>query len=238
MGDDDPLMLGGFSPDALEAQATSKALSKKIQKPPDPLAVAKEERLRQKEERLAQGKARANDIAAAEAMPTTSSDAPPAPAVDRSMLMDKILAYRERFPHIKKRNKIDGRSSVGELEDELHYIEVQLGSTSAGQLPQQAFCAVMYGLEQAHKRYNPLNLRLDGLGQVARDNVDEFAPILDELAIKYGASMHLIPEYRLAISVGTLLLTVHTANSGDARLAATLEKMGQQANIPNGSSDL
>lgn len=236
MGDNDPLMLSGFSPDALEAQATSKALGKKIQKPPDPLAVAKEERLRQKEERLTQSKARASDIAAAEAVP--SEPTAPEPTVDRSALIDKIMAYRERFPHIKKRNKIDGRSSIEELQDELHYIQVQLGSSASSQLPSQAFCAAMYGIEQVHKRWNPMNLRLDGLGQVARDNVDEFAPILDELAIKYGASMYLIPEYRLALSIGTLLLTVHTANSGDPRLAATLEKMGQQVAAPPGSSDL
>ena len=242
----DPLELSGFDPSALESLASEKALKKKAQKPPDPLQMAKEERMRQKEERLRQKEERLSrgaTASAAEAAPPVmdAPDMPPPPVKDRSAMLDKIFAYRDRFPELRRRNKCDpSKASVEELEDELHYIEVQLGSSqgNGGNMGLQAFCAAMYGLELSTQHFNPLKLNLAGLGAVAKDNADQFLPILDELSIKYGAGMFVPPEMRLAIAVGTLVVTVHSANQGDPRLAQSLAKMGQPVSAPASASSL
>jgi hypothetical protein len=217
---DDPLKLGGLSGSAIgEAVAASKI---KPTKPPSEHEMKKEERLQSKEVRMRQGGVPAAASAAAPAQPKP---------VDKSALLDKIIAYRERFTHLKKRNTCTVKSSAEDLQDELHYIELQLGSAggNAG-MGASLMVAAAAGLESFTKDvYNPLGLNLAGLSNLTRDNTDQFVPIIDELIIKYGIGMHVGPEMRLAGTFATLIYTCHVTNQGDPRLAAALSKLGQQA---------
>ena len=58
---------------------------------------------------------------------------------------------------------------------------------------------------------------------------------LYELMIKYGAGMYMPPEYRLLLSVGAMVVTVHSANSGDPRVGEALQKMSAAVNVKGGS---
>tara|TARA_R100000951_G_scaffold107998_1_gene103875 strand:- start:892 stop:1572 length:681 start_codon:yes stop_codon:yes gene_type:complete len=219
----DPLALGDLEPSAIASAVESKSKGKV--KPPSELDLKKEERLAQKEQRLATGKANA----------ATSGPSVPPPPIDPGPLLDKLLAYKERFPHLKSRNKINAKSSIEEIEDELHYCEMQLGSSNTDSMGSMLFVGSMVGLETFTRDvYNPLKLNLNGLGQVAKDNVDDFKDVIDELVIKYGASFHMAPEYRLVLSVGALVMTVHSANSGDPRVGESLNRMKNIAKPPQG----
>jgi hypothetical protein len=86
--------------------------------------------------------------------------------------------------------------------------------------------------------YNPLGLDLSGLGQIARENMDDIQPLLDELTIKYSTGMSMCVEVRLAMSLGVLVYTVHSANSGNAKVAEVLSKASKPIKVPKGSGDL
>ena len=108
---EDPLALSGLDPERIDEAIQEKKV--KPPKPPSEIEIAKEQRLLKKEERLAGGGA--------------SSSAAPPPADNyaaRSKLLDKLGAYRERFPWLKSRNKTV--KNMEEIEDELHYFELQL----------------------------------------------------------------------------------------------------------------
>ena len=169
----------------------------------------------------------------------TSSAPPPPPQepkVDKSPYLDKVTQYKERFPHLKSRNKVTAKSTLEEIEDELHYLEQQLGAKDSS-LPATLLVLAMSGLEEmTTKHYNPLGLNLRGLAQVSKDNVDQFTPLLDELAIKYGTNVAVGVEMRLMMSLGTMVYTVHSANSGNVNVARAMEKMSQKA--PSKVTDL
>lgn len=224
----DPLAMGDLEPSAIASAVESKSKAKV--KPPSELDMKKEERLAQKEQRLATGKANA----------TAAAPSPSVlPVADPSLLLDKINAYKERFPHLRGRNKISAKSSIEEIEDELHYLELQLGASKDGSLGTMLFVGSMVGVETfSRDYYNPFNLKLNGLGQVAKDNIGEFQDIIDELMIKYGAGFYMQPEYRLVLAVSALVLTVHSANSGDPRVGETLKKMNSVAKPPTGSENM
>ena len=222
---DDPLELLDLEPAAISA-----AISNKGKKPVNELDIKKEERLAQKEQRLASGKG--------QAPPAAPQIPPPAPPVDPGPLLDKIQAYKERFPQLKSRNKITAKSSIEEIEDEIHYLEIQLGSKKDSTLGCQVFVATMAGLETVSSYYNPLGLKLMGLGAVAKDNQAQFQDVVDEIMIKYSMNMYVPPEVRLVLSVGALVVTVHGANSGDARVGATLQRMSAMAKPPQGAEGL
>lgn len=236
--EEDPLCLSGLSEAAILAEKAENEKKKTgAKKPPTKLELEKEARLKQKETRLNQE--------VGPKQPQAPTKAAAAKAVegdggDKSGILDKIHAYRERFPNLKKRNNCTAKSSQAELLDELHYMELQLGTSSDYNMGRITFCGAMSGLETVVRDYyNPLGLNLSGLGAVTRDNYEEFQPIIDELMIKYSAGVYTSPEIRLALAVGGMLVTVNAANSGDPRLAKAVDKMGgRMKGVPEGADDL
>jgi hypothetical protein len=177
-------------------------------------------------------------------MPPVRPTAPP--PVDKSMsleekthLLDLITAYRERFSFLKKRNAVSVKSTDDELRDELAYTETQLGSRKESGAAGTVLCTALTSLEVVTRdHYNPLGLDLSGLGQIARENMTDIQPLLDELTIKYSTGMSMCVEVRLAMSLGVLVYTVHSANTGNAKVAEVLSKVSKPIKVPKGSGDL
>jgi hypothetical protein len=166
--------------------------------------------------------------AALEAPAAPPEPLPPSPEQLRLML-DKISAYRERFAHLKSRNK--KLSTPEEIEDELHYLELQLGSSQGVNFGASGLCMAMTCLERSTDYWNPLNLNLTGLGNVTQQNMHEFQPIIDELMIKYNTGMYTPPEWRLALAIGATVVTVHAANQ-NPEIAKAVRTMGKPVNKP------
>jgi hypothetical protein len=198
-------------------------------------------------------KAAASAAASAKAPPPPKSKPSPAPQIaipkknvemtveQKSAYLDKITAYREKFPWLKKRNgSLSAKSADADLLDEMHHIEVQLGSKAASDsnVGITLFTTAMNGLEMSTQIFNPLNLKLGGLGKIATDNADQFSDVLDELVIKYTTGVYVSPEARLILGVGALVMTVHAANTGDPRVKAALERMNLAPKVSSAHSDL
>jgi len=201
-----------------------------------------------------EGVARAENLKAAAASkppPAPKKIAPmpaPAPAPKKEMaidqksaLLDKITAYREKFTWLKKRNgSLSAKSADADLLDEMHYVEIQLGSKAASDsnVGINLFSAAMNSLEMSTHVFNPLNLQLGGLGKIATENADQFKDVLDELVIKYTTGIYVSPEARLILGVGALVMTVHAANTGDPRVKAALDRMNLAPEVSSAHSDL
>jgi len=233
MASKDPLDLAGLDPANIAKVLDAKNSKGKL---PTELEVKKEARLELKEQRISKG------LSAGKSGGNQSETPPPAvhfDVVDKSSLLDRLGAYRERFPNLKKRNNVTAKSGVEDILDELHYCEVQLGSKQDGSMGCTLLHGTMVAVESFHRDvWNPMGLRLTGLGQITKDNMSEFEPIVDELMIKYGAGMYMSVEMRLALAIGATVLTVHGANSGDPRIATALEKMNQKVAMPESGKDL
>lgn len=195
----------------------------------------KEERLQKKEQRLAAPKAtkaapRQNN------QPEYDEDAWAEEQEWKQLCFDKITSYRDKFKSLKKRNNISAKSSLEEMEDEVHYIESQLGTADSGpdNPASMALIASMTGIEYlTENHYNPLNLNLSNLGKTTRDNIDKFEPLLDELLIKHGHKLVVSVEMRLCLMIGTTVMTVHAANNGvnwPSKIAAATAKVDEHAN--------
>ena len=226
---DDPLSLSDLNPNKIAAEVAEKKIKKKAE--PTEIEVQREQRLQNKEKRMG-GPSGPN-------APPAPPPPPPVSAEEKSALLDKLGAYRERFPHLKKRNNVTVKSSADDIEDELHYCEMQLGSRQDNNIGGMILHGSMLAIETVHRDvYNPLGLNLNGLAKVTKDNMAEFQPIVDELMIKYSTGLYMGPEMRLVLAMGALVMTVHGANSGDVRIASALEKMNTGVKVPAGAEDL
>jgi hypothetical protein len=218
--EEDPMFMAGVSRESVSKSkaAAAAAAAKAAQKPAPAAATAKK----------------------GLPMPTPPAPPPEMTVDEKSRFVDHVGAYREKFPWLKKRNgSVSAKSSEAELRDELHYIETQLGSKNQdSSFGLTIFSSAMTGLEMSTTVWNPLGLQLTGLGQIARDNADQFKDVVDELMIKYTTGMYMSPETRLVMSVGALVMTVHAANTGDPRVKTALERMNVAVKVPPGSDDL
>jgi len=231
--DPDPLSMGDLNPNKIALDIAEKKAEKGGKKKSESAEIQekKEERLMMKEKRM-------NAPFAASATPPPPPP-PPVSVEEKSALLDKLVAYRERFPHLKKRNNVTVKSSADDIEDELHYCEMQLGSRQDNNIGGMILHGSMLAIETVHRDvYNPLGLNLNGLAKVTKDNMAEFQPIVDELVIKYSTGLYMGPEMRLVLAMGALVMTVHGANSGDVRIASALEKMNTGVKVPAGADDL
>ena len=93
--DPDPLAMSGLDPSAIDETVEAKKMDKQSRKPPSEADVKKEERLLMREQRLAGSSSK---DAKAEPEAALTSD-------EKSKLLDKLTAYKDRFPHLKTRNK-------------------------------------------------------------------------------------------------------------------------------------
>lgn len=228
----DPLMMSG-----LNAEAVAERVAERSVKEPSlgmKVAAAREVRLSTKEAGL-------SSKGGGDTPNTQFQEMPPnePPPIDKSHYLDKITAYRERFPWLKSRNKLSGKSSDDEVLDELAYIETQLGSgQSDGNMGCMVLHGAMAGLEASTAVWNPLGLQLYGLGDITKNNMDKFKPIVDELVIKYTTGMYMGPEMRLVLHVGALVMTVHAANSGSPALSEALNRAGIPVDPSVANTDL
>ena len=155
----------------------------------------------------------------------------------KQRLLDKIGKYKSKFPDLSQRNKVSVKSSIEELQDELHYIEEQLGEPTDMEDNYMGLGLVtaMYGAEYVtENHFNPLNLDLSGLGDTVKINLDKFEPLLEELAIKYNTQMSVSVEMRLMMLLGTTVMTVHAANKGmnfPSKIMTSLELEQQEAEV-------
>ena len=141
---------------------------------------------------------------------------------ERQSLLDRVGKYRERFPKLKKRNgTLTIRSSLVELSDELHYIEQQLGKDEGpnGTLKPGNLCfvACMHGIEMSTAHWNPLGLKLAGLGQTVQGSIKQFEPLIDEFMIKHSLDIAASVELRIVMMIATTVATVHMANTQGPR---------------------
>lgn len=217
----DPLNLIELEPAVLSAAQEERAAARKKVNAGSTSKEAKEPKELKKQK----------DVVAA--MEATPPELPPPPSPEEMRVMlDKINAYKERFPHLKSRNKTSPKSTPEELEDELHYLQLQLGSsTQGGNFGAAVLGTAMACLERSTEYYNPLGLDLRGLGAVTNQNMHEFQPIIDELMIKYNTGLYTPPEWRLALAIGATVVTVHAANQ-NPEVAKAVRAMNKTVNKP------
>ena len=217
----DPLNLIELDPVVLSAAQEERAVAKKKGGASSSKAPSEPKEMKKQKEVVA-------------AMAETPQELPPPPSPEElRVMLDKIGAYKERFPNLKSRNK--KLSTPEEIEDELHYIQLQLGSsTQSGNFGALALCTAMTCLERSTEFYNPLNLDLRGLGAVTKQNMHEFQPIIDELMIKYNTGLYAPPELRLAMAIGATVLTVHAANQ-NPEVAKAVRAMHKTVSKPPGA---
>lgn len=77
----------------------------------------------------------------------------------------------------------------------------------------RALVACVTGLEWLNKKYDPLSLELTGWSESIMESLDDYDPVLEELAVKYKNSMQMAPEVKLIMMLAGSGFAFHLSNS-------------------------
>jgi hypothetical protein len=73
--------------------------------------------------------------------------------------------------------------------------------------------ACVTGIEFLNKRYNPLDIHLDGWSESVMDGVDDYDDVFEELYVKYRGKAKMAPELKLMMMLGGSATMFHLTHS-------------------------
>lgn len=142
-------------------------------------------------------------------------------ADEKRGLLRQIAQYRKSFT-VASNKKLSLTNTLEEIREEYEEIQRELSNKGSLEAARMFLIAGMHALEHLNAAYDPIGLRLDGLGQATVATMPTLQPILEELIIKYSSYATLGPEARLSLALAQTVLTVHAANQNPDLMRETV----------------
>ena len=130
---------------------------------------------------------------------------------DEKDLLNKLTRLEKKGYSINK--KLNAYSPVQDLRTEVKRIMYSIEVEQSVKFSRRTLVACVTGLEFLNKRYNPLEIQLDGWSESVMENLDDYDGVFEELHNKYKGKMEVAPEVRLLMMLGGSAMMFHLTNS-------------------------
>ena len=106
---------------------------------------------------------------------------------EKADLLNKLTSLEKKGYVINK--KLNAYSPVQDLRTEVKRIMYSIEVEQSVKFSRRTLVACVTGLEFLNKRYNPLEIQLDGWSESVMENVDDYDGVFEELHNKYKGKM-------------------------------------------------
>lgn len=130
---------------------------------------------------------------------------------EKADLLNKLTRLEKKGYAINK--KLNAYSPVQDLRTEVKRIMYSIEVEQSVKFSRRTLIACVTGLEFLNKRYNPLEIQLDGWSESVMENVDDYDGVFEELHNKYKGKMEVAPEVKLLMMLGGSAMMFHLTNS-------------------------
>jgi hypothetical protein len=130
---------------------------------------------------------------------------------EKADLLNKLTRLSKKGFTVNQR--LNAYSSIGELRTEYKRIMYGIEVDQSVKFSRRMMVACVSGLEFLNKRYNPLDVQLDGWSESIMENLDDYDGVFEELYVKYKTKMHVAPEVKLIMMLGGSAMMFHLTNS-------------------------
>ena len=130
---------------------------------------------------------------------------------EKADLVNKLGRLEKKGFAVNKRLNV--YSNVDDLRTEVKRITYSIDVDKSVKFSRRMLIACVTGLEFMNKRYNPLDIQLDGWSENIMENVDDYDEVFEELYVKYRTKMHVAPEIKLVMMLGGSAMMFHLTNS-------------------------
>jgi hypothetical protein len=130
---------------------------------------------------------------------------------EKADLLNKLTRLEKKGFNVNK--KLNAYSSISELRTEYKRITYSIEVDSSIKFSRRMLVACVSGLEFLNKRYNPVDVYLDGWSENVVENLDDYDGVFEELYNKYKTKMQVAPEVKLIMMLGGSAMMFHLTNS-------------------------
>jgi len=130
---------------------------------------------------------------------------------EKADLLNKINRLEKKGLNVNK--KLNIYSSVEDLRTEYKRIKYSIDVEQSIKFSRRMLIACVTGVEFLNKRYNPLEVQLDGWSESIMENVDDYDGVFEELYNKYKTKVNVAPEVKLIMMLGGSAMMFHLTNS-------------------------
>jgi len=130
---------------------------------------------------------------------------------EKADLLNKLSRLSKKGLHVNK--SLNAYSSVQELRTEYKRITYSIDVDQSVKFSRRMLIACVTGLEFLNKRYNPLDVQLEGWSESIMENVDDYDSVFEELYVKYRSKVEMAPEVKLIMMLGGSAMMFHLTNS-------------------------
>ena len=130
---------------------------------------------------------------------------------EKADLVNKLGRLEKKGFAINKRMNV--YSNIDDLRTEVKRITYSIDVDKSLKFSKRMLIACVTGLEFMNKRYNPLDIQLEGWSENIMENVDDYDEVFEELYVKYRTKMHVAPEIKLVMMLGGSAMMFHLTNS-------------------------
>ena len=116
-------------------------------------------------------------------------------------------------------------SNLEDIRYEYDRIKRQRDVEKSIRMYRKGLMAVTSGIEYLNKKFDPLDVKLDGWSESQMENISDYDEVFEELHDKYSDSIQMAPELKLLFMVGGSAFMFHLTNTLFKTAAPSLEEV-------------
>ena len=133
---------------------------------------------------------------------------------ERQLKMDiltKIEILKQKGHKFPKEYSLS--SPLIEIDFEYNRVRKSIDVKNGLAFSRNMLITVSSGIEMLNRRFNPLNLKLDGWSTTVQENIGSYDEVLEELVEKYSKKTNMPPELRLLVMLVGSAFVFHATNA-------------------------
>lgn len=134
---------------------------------------------------------------------------------EKRLMLQKIRRYELR-KGIKPERAVSIHSSFEEIKGELDAIRKECQLESSVDKMKKALVFLTWGMETLNKKYDPVDIYLDGWSASIDEDIDSYEEVLEKIYDLYYDHLEMHPMAELALMLATSAAMHHASRSGKA----------------------
>ena len=130
---------------------------------------------------------------------------------EKADLLNKITRLERKG--IRTAERFNIHSSIHDVRAEVKRMSYSIEVDQSVKMQRRMLIACVTGIEFLNKRYNPLDVHLEGWSESVMDGIDDYDDVFEELYIKYRGKAKMAPELKLLMMLGGSATMFHLTHS-------------------------
>jgi len=130
---------------------------------------------------------------------------------DKFQILQKLQTLQTKGVSLSKHYTME--SSYDEMKGEYEYICSEKERKNSVQFQGKILSTFITGIEFLNSKFDPFDIKLDGLSESIQENMEDYDEIFSELADKYKSKAKMAPELKLLFQLASAGIMVHMTNT-------------------------